>query len=489
MGESWIAFMSRYKFIYLLIAILLLAYTGYRAGALALTCDEAWTYQVAEGESFQSLIRYDNYISSNNHLLNSVLVKISLSAFGHGELSLRWPNVAAHVLFLLFSFLILNRYIQTPWIALLGFLFLNANPYMLDFFSLSRGYGLGLGFQMMCLYFLLVFLEEEKWRALIWSLLGGSLAVLSNFGFLNFYLPVISVLGIYFLINLKKGKGILQQKKWLGISLLFVFLLSLIIAGPLKRLLGSDQFYFVGNEGFWEDTVRSLVETYFYSSYSSNHQIVLSVFVLLTFLGAFIMTVRGLSLQLELRPFLALTLVLCFTILSPILQNWLLDGFFPRERYAQFYIPLWFLTTVFLFDELHSLLKNTKFMLGLHLVLLAFLVVHLTISLNFRQTRDWNYDAGIKAAFQDIKTDVKTAGWPPSAKVKLGTHLYSRPASDYYKSLMGLDWMAPMEEDSYLKRCDYYYLSGWHLEQIPQFPLVKLKNYPGSGAALYRWKE
>ena len=72
---------------------------------------------------------------------------------------------------------------------------LNLNLYVLDYFSLSRGYGLSLGFLMGTLFFLLRFLTQLHTgvagrRDLFRALLMACGAVMANFSLLNVYLGV-----------------------------------------------------------------------------------------------------------------------------------------------------------------------------------------------------------------------------------------------------------------------------------------------------------
>jgi hypothetical protein len=174
-----------------------------KAARAAITGDELGTYFSYLTSNIPALFNFGS--SANNHVLNTLLAKIFSAWAGTSELVLRLPNLLAYVAFLLFSFLILRRFVKNRVIVVCGLLLLNLNPYVLDFFSLCRGYGLSLGFLMPALFFFITFLEKAAegkpghGRPLQLSLATAALAVLSYLGLLNVYLSLV-VLGFVFLI-------------------------------------------------------------------------------------------------------------------------------------------------------------------------------------------------------------------------------------------------------------------------------------------------
>ncbi len=174
------------------ISLAFVIYEILRAAKVSLTFDEAATYLRHISSDLLSVF---NFTVATNHLLNTLLSRVFSFVGGESELVLRFPNLIGYGLYLFFSFLILKK-LTNRTVALGGFLLLNLNPYVLDYFSLSRGYGLSLGFLMGAVFFFLSFLERsdnrtaDELRHLYYSLLMASGAVLSNFALLNFYLAL-----------------------------------------------------------------------------------------------------------------------------------------------------------------------------------------------------------------------------------------------------------------------------------------------------------
>ena len=134
----------------IVIALLVLAYVVFRAASVSLTLDETGTYlNYVRG----GLGKATQVCNSGNHVLNSVLAVFSTNLLGESELSLRLPNLLSCCMYLLFSVLTVRK-LFSPFFALCAFVLLCANPYLLEFFGLCRGYGVALGCQMTAIFFL-----------------------------------------------------------------------------------------------------------------------------------------------------------------------------------------------------------------------------------------------------------------------------------------------------------------------------------------------
>jgi hypothetical protein len=188
-------------------SLVFLIYVIVRAVRVPFTIDEAATYLNYVSSDILAIFRFD---SLNNHFLNTLLTKICWSLGGPSEFALRLPNLLAYVVYLFFCFRIVDKFAKDRVVAVCGFLLLNLNPYVLDFFSLCRGYGLSLAFLMAALFFFFSFLDGTiegrpgQYRRLNLSLAAAALAVLSNFSLLNVYVSLIAfAFGFFIVLNAK----------------------------------------------------------------------------------------------------------------------------------------------------------------------------------------------------------------------------------------------------------------------------------------------
>lgn len=160
----------------------LATYAVARAVRVPLTYDEAAAY--LRYIAADPLAPFDFSVATN-HLLNSLLTKLFSTIAGSSEVVLRIPSLIGYGLYVCFSLLMLRK-VRYREIALGAFLLLNLNPYVLDYFALSRGYGLSLGLTAGAIFFLL----EHR---LGWSLAFACAGVMANFALLNLYLALVSI--------------------------------------------------------------------------------------------------------------------------------------------------------------------------------------------------------------------------------------------------------------------------------------------------------
>lgn len=125
--------------------VVALARTGlcfYRAAHQSIVIDEAMSFERFIRGPWRSV--YSLY-DANNHVLYSILAKLSTHIFGLSELSLRLPSVIAGFFLSLGIFHLLR--LTTPWwIRWNAFIALLLHPLLLDFSVAARGYGLSLAF-------------------------------------------------------------------------------------------------------------------------------------------------------------------------------------------------------------------------------------------------------------------------------------------------------------------------------------------------------
>ncbi len=347
----------KWKHLFWGMIIMLLTYTVLRAIYLSITCDEAWTYLVFGQKSFGEIVFWKEANAANNHILNSVLIRFSTRILGNSEFAIRLPNLIAHFLFLFFSFKLLQKFVDDKFLQLLGFILLNFNPYMLDFFSLGRGYGLASGFMMISLYALFSFHQSKK-TAYLWHIfLWGGMAAFSNLTFINYYLAILGAIGLLILIQ--------EPKRLFSPSLLLpifsiTLLFSLLLFRPIMLLRQANELYYGTENGFWKGTVHSMVTTYLYGYHKFKvvfKSVIPILIQLATIIGLFVLVKK--SMQKKLTTLFLISLVLGLMILSTVMQHFLLGNLYLQGRAAIVFYPVFFLFTIFLFVEIKKENKLT----------------------------------------------------------------------------------------------------------------------------------
>jgi len=126
----------------LLIAVFTWVWIIHRSLIQSITLDEAITYlHWVRPDGLAFLTPH-----SNNHILNSMLMKLSDWCFGPSHLSLRLPALIGGTIYIYAAYNLTRRLTPRPLLQstlLICFLW---NPFCMDYMVAARGYGLALGF-------------------------------------------------------------------------------------------------------------------------------------------------------------------------------------------------------------------------------------------------------------------------------------------------------------------------------------------------------
>lgn len=366
-------FVFKYEYIYLAIGILLFVYVLIRSILLNITFDEAWTLHDFVTQSFFKIFTF-SHCDANNHLLNTISIKTLYYILPNTLFVARIPNLLALLLFIFFAFKICNTYLSKN-IGITCFALLLLNPFVLDFFSQARGYGLAIAFQMGSIYFLMKYLIEANNKDILKMLMFSFLSVLSVFSMLNFYLAQICILLLISIINRQKY----SFKMGLIYAVTSSILLGGIIIGPILKLIESNSFYYGGRVGFYADTITSLMQ---YSLYQHKYTPIVG-YVLIGFLISFAIIV-GISFFkkskiISLRNYTLSLLLLC--IIAVILQFYLLGTLYVLDRGALYFYPLFIFGIAF---SMNSFSKHWSSNL-IYLLLVPF-IINFSQNINFHKT-------------------------------------------------------------------------------------------------------
>lgn len=194
-GERLIALLPRslreinadqaYRLFCILTSAVLLVIALVRAASVSMTWDEARTMNQYARYIFDFL-KID---VANNHMLNTFLIYLNGQIWGvdYNEFIIRLPNLLFYVLYLIMAYqtgkLFRWRY--------LVFSLLVFNPYLSEFFSLARGYGMAAALLLTGLY---VYLRKRgDWSAIIVTIYLFLLGASANYILLVF----LSCFGLY----------------------------------------------------------------------------------------------------------------------------------------------------------------------------------------------------------------------------------------------------------------------------------------------------
>lgn len=445
----------------------------YRAYKLSFTHDEAISYTDYTYQSYGALLDPPN-TSANNHILNSWAMRFMRANFNSSALALRLPNVLAFIMYFLFSALWLRQF-RNRLLQVSGIILLCLHPYLLDFFSLARGYGLAIGFMTGSLFNLDKYLKNNSATALFCTLLFGILAVLSNLALLNYFI----CLPVFIIANTTKlsKKDILSSLWDIGLLVAFCILLYLILRQPVLHLRQAHALYFGGDNDIWHDTFGTICSDFMYDhTYPFPYQDYIQYLLLL----AFILSLTIAVLKIYRLKFRAISLPVCYLpiivaliALSMVLQHALFRTPFLIDRTALFILPVVLFMLIAVINELQSWQKTRIGSSAVLFVLSVLTIWHFTLMGNLNYCRDWSYDADVKHIMQYMNK-VKPA--EPGKKITIGMSWLHMPAAVYYTQVWQQDWLSPQSFESD-KRFDYYVVDGDNLDDFKAVPLRKVQRF------------
>jgi hypothetical protein len=431
-------------------SLFLLIYSSVRAYVLSFVFDEATSYSMISGE------HPEWKQSASNHPLNTRLMSWMYHVAGPAEWALRLPNVVAHALYLVFGLLLLRR-LSNSLMIILGFVVLNLNPFMLDFFSVARGYGLALGWSMAALYFLRdAVCPTPSPRAEIFltlSLVCASLADLSNFFWLNFHLAMLAAAGLILYDRLHRSER--SSKR---VVLTAAILLPLGTAWFLRNLIprvlklsAVGDFYFGGKDGFVTDTIGSLVQTYFYRNAGPpRHEFGIVIVITTAVIALAVALAITAWKRREFSFAVSLLTIFALSVAAPVSEHTLLGTLYPLERVALGYVPLTGLLVVFGVDQILSKgwreRRITSAAVGtVSAMLILAMVTHFATTANLSHTLTWDYDSDTKTAVMEIPNHFDVSD---GQVVRIDSHWALQQSINYYRSSLNFKWLQPVTEGS-----------------------------------------
>lgn len=366
---------------YVILSLFLIFYVLYRAICIGITYDESWTISSFVPLSLSDIFCLEQN-NANNHIFNTLLIKLFYFFYNGSLFIARLPNVLAFLVYLFFIYKICTRFFK-PTPGLLAFVLLLLNPFLLDFFSIARGYGLALAFQLGSLYYTLVYFKNKSSFYVILSLGFGGLSVLSGFSMLVFWISTFLIIVFFTLVKYKEYKVL----KTIIFCFLTAFLLASLVLQPLTGLLENGSLYYGGNNNFYCDTLISLSK---YTLY--NSEVSLTANISLNVLLVFIFISLGYSYFKEVKLITAKTLVFLITIscISGILLlHYLFGTFYVIDRTALFFYPLFILCLTLAINDIWHLWLSR---IILWICISAFFA-NFCINANMYKTAIWGLEA------------------------------------------------------------------------------------------------
>lgn len=396
-----------HNIIYMVIGIAILLYLVAKAIAIPVTIDESGTYYNYAQKSVWDIITYANYPSPNNHILNTLLIKLFTGVLGLSSLTIRLPNILAFVLFFTVLVVWLKQVRNEPWFVVLGIIVVLANPYLLDFFLLARGYGLSIGFMLCSLFYAYKYHANTTTANGVKTMIISAFAVYANFTLLNYFCCLFILLFIYE-IAIGWEQPLRKFVKRIYPSLLIGVVLALLVYLPISKMIAADQFVYWGTAGFYNSTLIPLIDAIGYGAsyskpeylhYFANAHVFIFFVVVILIVYHYIIQSKVVFNQFSTWLFVLFACV----VLSIVLQFKLFGIPFLNARGALFLYPFFMMSLLLLFSDFVVPIQHFKRLYIMPIVLVA--IIHIGNTINMQSVREWWFDAYTKEVISIVVDD------------------------------------------------------------------------------------
>ena len=443
-------------------------YILYKVINVPITHDEALTILLFSNLGIGEIMWSPETFPSN-HVLNSLLTKMSIFFFGQEQWAVRLPNLGSFILYSIGVYRILTGVLTKNSLFFIpaALLFISS-PYVLDFFGLCRGYGISLALCTFSMSYLLSAFRTMN-RKHIWiSLITAVLASYASFTLLVFW-AAISILVVYFFFVEYKQKKTRVMRPVMLLVLINIGYLALIIY-PIHHMQTVYQWADWKSMGFIETTMKSLIMN---SKYGSKVFLTAEFFIGFVF---FILLLNSIYIVLKLiskeqrramltAPIIIATLAILLTAGINLVQTVFLDTPSLNDRAALFFFPLFMIALVASIQVFaHRVGDKTK--LGISIVLTAFLLHHVIHTAQPKSVREWTYDAHTLKVIQYLD-DHRNGN-----QVSLNTHWIFNPSFLYYVPEYSWLNLGAYNKDIKTTNTNYYYLPK------EDYPLVEAEFVP-----------
>ena len=152
-------------------------WTVARASVQSVTIDEADTYLtfVAPAEPRQWIA------SANNHVLNTLLMRLLTQIFGASAFTLRMPALIGAALYITAAYFLVRLISPRRWLQWALFACLTLSPLVMDYLVAARGYSLAMAFLLWMV--VIAARQGDLWRTCALISVCAALSVSANFSF------------------------------------------------------------------------------------------------------------------------------------------------------------------------------------------------------------------------------------------------------------------------------------------------------------------
>jgi len=430
------------------VALVRFGFCCYRAVHQSVAIDEAFFFHRFLSGPWSNI--YSEYDASN-HVLYSILAKLSIQTFGLSEFSLRFPSLIAGVFLTLGIFYVLRR-ITTPLIRWLAFIALILHPVLLDFSVAARGYSLSLAFLVWAIDFAI-----QRRYALCGALLG--LALSAN---LTIAFPAVGLMAAILLLD--DGAWV-ERFRSLAIVLAPAETIFFAICFGAVRTAGRHDFYF----GYHSitDSLINLVRESFHATtrgglLNDNLTPVVAYGVLpiitISIVAAYFC---GSGSRRHLFPIVTLA----GAVFATIVAHYALDLPYPANRTGLHIILMFGIAWAIAVERIKS--KPWRWA---QIALASLIAIQFATQLHGQYFEVWQFDMRTKQFAEEIK---RLSAGKPANSLSVSASGLNEQSLEFYRELLNITALKPVRlvEPTEFSGHDFYVLTGHDVTDLDQKPI------------------
>lgn len=459
----------------------------HRAATRVVWIDEAFTFNKFVHPPLADAFRF---YDANNHLLFTLLARASVALLPPGEFALRLPAVLGAALRLAATALAVRRLLRRPVLAAAAFLLLILHPMTLEYMHSARGYSLALGFWLLAVALAAGGLERAPFsfpRALgLGALLGLSFSAHAAFA-----IPAAAA-GVALLVVRLAARERAAWRETAGLAA-GAALTGLPAALYLLLKAGRSNFYF-GNATL-AGSLQGLVDKglYFiptpvntpgtawgYWLWISVQELSPAVLSVLIVAGG-ALAIAGLRRipARSCKPELFTAAMSGACLAAVVALHHILQLPYPEERTGLYLIPL---AVIGACQGCQWLLDGgwlRRAAAAVPAVFAGVYLLHFAFCLPVTWQNDAKFSAGDRALVEAIARQPRGEG----ARTLGGNWLLCEGVN-YYRTLLGLHWLRPMDRSGPEGGFDFYVLLEEDLPVVQRKNLRILFRHPLAGSYL-----
>ncbi len=457
---------------------MLVCLTLYKSFEAPITHDEAFSYEVYSSKNIKSILSFKEDVSANNHIVNTLFMKL-ISGIGFEQAGmLRLLSSISFLIFLISAFLMTKDEKNIASSSL--YLFACCNPYLLDFFSMARGYGISFALMTLSLYLFLTFEDKNK---NFWSMQIATLGMLSNFNLVYFWAS-FGILHLFQFVRTRNFETEILKKQIFTYLFPAISIFYLIVV--FKRLTEAQQLYFGGHSGIIEDLVNDQFWCIIYDKNYSRNSLFLSIWhsvpilmILSSTLLAFFKEIRN---KKSYKNWISVLFILVFSFFMIELNHRLSGSLYPIKRTGLFMSILLSISFILMMKFLTEIKYLKIPIIFISYISIGLLFYHTITSFDSKKYREVPYDSHHHEILAKLQNEVKDE----KTELDFSANWQVGPALNFYKKTKFLNWLPKTGRDKIRSNAKYLLVFDEDLENLNMDSLEIQLSYPNEGLHLLK---